>query len=264
MFFTKTFLTSAGQIFSCVYLHIPVKQLCLCPGFNYLLICWPHSQGTCHSSTIWVLPSASPVSAFTPSSLLRWPGSVCWQDMRRFSNHYASPPPWFKSLSQSAVSFGKYSSICWWWCAVQWDVGSSDINGPPKILYHVWKNWDQPYDKGRLNQCDVLNGLNLKCHYKWPERDIWLLLQQFSPSLTWNPFRHNFVCSGWLLLQTLVCHIWVDPQCQPGTVRAQFCSGVLVLLLVHAVKPSEQTKRGEAPDDDMIRGGQGPAEAHLN
>lgn len=85
---------------------------------NEMFICWPwyaltvfNSRLSCHSPTTWEPPSASRVSAFTPSCSLSWPGGVFWRDMRRSSTHYASSPLWFKSLSPFAVSFCELFSL---------------------------------------------------------------------------------------------------------------------------------------------------------
>lgn len=97
----------------------PKSTLQFSSDLNEMFICWPwcaptvlHSRITCHSPTTWEPPSASRVSAFTPSCSLSWPGGVFWRDMRRSSTHCASSPLCCKSSSPYAVSF-LWTLFCW-------------------------------------------------------------------------------------------------------------------------------------------------------
>lgn len=79
-----------------------------------------------------------------------------------------------------------------------------------------------------------------------------------------NPFRYCLVSSRGILLQTHLCHFWMDAECQPGAVWAQLHHGVLLLLVLHDFKPAGKTRGGKAADTDdvVIWDCQGSADMH--
>lgn len=101
------------------------------------------------------------------------------------------------------------------------------------------------------------SNLQFKGFYKW-------LTTTVSYILDLNPFRYGFFCPGGVLLRSPVGYIWMDAQLQPGAVWVELRRGVLVLLVLHALKLVEQTRGRKAFDVDsvLICGCQGPGAAH--